>query len=136
MAISSNQLKNLIRVGRVSTVDPSTATATVTFPDKDDLVSRSLPVLQLGSKDNKTYWMPDIDSQVLCVFQPNPSGKGLGYGAVLGCMYSTADPPDDTDANVKAVRFADGSYIKYEDGNLDIYMTGTITINASQINLN
>lgn len=134
--MNTNQVKNIIRIGKVSTVDPKTGTATVTFPDKDDLVSRSLPVLQLATKNNKTYWMPDIDSQVICAFQLNPSGYGLGAGAILGCLYSTTDPPEDTSENCKSIRFADGSSIVFEDGNMTINLTGELTINAVKINLN
>lgn len=136
MDISMSQLKNLIRVGRVSTVNAEDATCTVTYTDKDDLVSAELPVLQLGTKSNKTYWLPDVDTLVYCVFAPNPSGKGISAGAVIGCAYNDEDAPEDNDINVKSIRFADGSYIKYDNGDLTIHMTGTVTITADTINLN
>ncbi len=58
-------LKNLIRDGIVSSTDPSTMTARVTFPDRDDLVSYPLEVLSHGSQDNKHYWMPGVGASNL-----------------------------------------------------------------------
>lgn len=131
-----NQLKNIIRIGRVSTVDAAACTCKVAFTDKDDLVSQDLPVLQLGSKDNKVYWLPDIDSQVVCIFLPNPSGRGLGSGVILGCIYSTVDQPAENNAGVKSIRFADGSYIRFADGALEIHVTSAIKLTAPRIDLN
>ena len=134
--MDTNIIKNLIRLGRVSTVDGKTATATVTFGDKDALVSKSLPVMQYGTKSNKSYWLPDIDSLVVCAFLPNPSGHGLGDGVVLGCIYSDVDSVPQTDAGVKIIEFTNGDYIKYDGGDLTIKVSGDIVINGSTVNIN
>lgn len=134
--MDTNLIRNLIRIGRVSTVDGGTATVTVAFGDKDDLVSKSLPVLQQGTKSNKAYWLPDIDSLVVCLFLPNPSGRGLGDGVVLGCVYSDVDEPPTADASVKQWRFSNGDYVKYDNGDLTVQVSGDIVINGSTINLN
>lgn len=131
-----NQLKNIICIGRVSTVNAETCTCTVAFTDKDNKVSRDLPVMQPGSKNNKVYWMPDIDSQVVCIFLPNPTGRGLGDGVVLGCIYSSADPPAEDSAGVKSIRFDDGSYIHFSDGTLEIHANKAIKLTAPRIDLN
>ena len=78
--MDTNQLKNMLRVGRVSSVNGTNCTARVTFPDKEGLVSAELPVLQIGSLSTMGYWVPEVDTQVLCAFLPNPSGKGINTG--------------------------------------------------------
>lgn len=84
-------LKNLIRDGIVSSTDPATMTARVTFPDRDDLVSYPLEVLSHGSQDNKHYWMPGVGEQVLCLFLPQDNNLSQGY--ILGTTYNAKDSP-------------------------------------------
>lgn len=48
-----NQIRNMLRVGRVSSVNGAACTARVTFPDKEGLVSAELPVLQVGSPSTR-----------------------------------------------------------------------------------
>ena len=72
-----SKVRDVIRVGRVSSVNGTNCTARVTFPDKDDLVSQELPIVTIGSNGTLGYWVPEVDTQVLCVFLPNPSGKGM-----------------------------------------------------------
>ena len=88
--MDTNQLKNLIRVGKVSSVNGKTCRARVTFPDKDDLVSDELAVLQIGANGTEGYWVPEVNTQVLCLFLPNASGNGLNAGFILGAYYSKA----------------------------------------------
>lgn len=82
--MDTNFIKNIIRIGRVSSIDVNTNTARVAFSDKDDLVSGNLMIVNRGSMVDKDYWIPDIDEQVLCLMQPNASGKGLNDGFILG----------------------------------------------------
>lgn len=84
-------LKNLIRDGIVSSTDPATMTARVTFPDRDDLVSYPLEVLSHGSQDNKHYWMPGVGEQVLCLFLPQDNNLSQGY--ILGTTYNAKVSP-------------------------------------------
>lgn len=51
-----NKIKDLIRIGRVSSVNPLKCTAKVTFPDKDDMVSDELPILTIGTNKTKAYF--------------------------------------------------------------------------------
>lgn len=81
-------IKSLIRVGSVSSVNPANGTARVAFEANDDNVTYELPVLTRGSKANKDYWIPDIDEQVVCLFLPNTSGRGVCQGFILGTFYS------------------------------------------------
>lgn len=129
MGISSN----IVRVGRVSSINTQNNTAKVVFDDKDDLVSDELSILNRGSLADKDYWIPDIDEQVLCLFLPNPSGHGLNAGFILGSFFSDVDQQQESSADVRAIKFADGSEVKHDrrTGNLTIKATGDITIIAA-----
>lgn len=111
-------LKNLIRVGRVSSQEA--ATVRVVFEDRADMVSYDLPVIVQQSQNNKDYWMPDIGEQVVCLFLP--SGNAQGF--VLGSFYSDADLPPVSDPDKRHVRFADGTSIEYDRS------THTLTVDA------
>ena len=84
-----NQIKNLIRIGTVSAVNGESCSARVAFEDKDNMVSAELPIITIGSKQTKAYWLPEVGTQVLCIFQPNASGSGISKGFVIGAFYST-----------------------------------------------
>lgn len=139
-------IKSLIRIGTVSSVNVGACTARVVFTDVDSMVSAELPVLTQASKANKAYWLPDIDEQVLCVFLPNMSGNGASVGFILGCFYSTVDKPAETSADVRSVVFADGSVVRHDrasgdltihaTGNINIIADGNITLNGATISLN
>lgn len=103
-------LNNLIRIGRVSTVDYQKGTARVVFPDDDDVVSYDLPVLHRNALKNKDYNMPDIDERVLCLFLPS----GVATGFILGSVYTDAVPPPETTGNYRTVVFADGTRVRYD----------------------
>lgn len=130
--MDTNFIKNIIRIGRVSSVDVNTNTARVAFSDKDDLVSGNLMIVNRGSMADKDYWMPDVDEQVICLMQPNASGKGLNDGFILGSFFSAEDPPQESSADVRAVKFSDGTVVKHDrkTGNLTINATGDISIIA------
>lgn len=130
--MDTNSMKNLVRIGRVSSISPSANTAKVVFTDKNDLVSGELMIINRGSMADKDYWMPDIDEQVICLMQPNASGKGLNDGFILGSFFSAEDPPQESSADVRAVKFSDGTVVKHDrkTGNLTINATGDISIIA------
>lgn len=130
--MDTNFIKNIIRIGRVSSIDVNTNTARVAFSDKDDLVSGNLMTVNRGSMVDKDYWIPDIDEQVLCLMQPNASGKGLNDGFILGSFFSAEDPQQESSADVRAVKFSDGTVVKHDrkTGNLTINATGDISIIA------
>lgn len=138
-------MKGVIRMGLVSSVNASKCTARVAFDDEDNLVTAELPVIVPCSKDNKAYWLPDIDTQVLCIFLPNKSGKGFNDGFVIGAFYSDVDVPVEDGEKIKSIHFEDGSYVRYDGagnmqinakGNIDIIAGGNITFNSARIDLN
>lgn len=100
----------LVKIGRVSSVYPDRCTAKVVFEDKDNLISGELPVIQRGSQDNKSYWMPTIGEQVVCLFLPN--GRGDGY--ILGTTYNDEDKPAAQSVHKRKIRFQDGAVMEYD----------------------
>lgn len=139
-------IKRLIRVGTVSSVNAAAGTVRVAFAAQDDMVTYELPVITRGSKNNKDYWLPDVDEQVLCLFLPNTSGRGVCDGFVLGTFYSSVDAPAENSGYVHAVKYGDGTIIKHDrstgkltinaTGDIDIIAGGKITINGQTIYLN
>ena len=127
-------LQNIIRVGRVSSVHPENGTARVAFSDRSDVVSYELPVLGRGSLNNKDYWLPDPDEQVVCLFLPNGNEQGF----VIGSPFSKADPPPVEDPNKRHMAFSDGTVIEYDRSThtLLIDVKGPINIiTTSQVNI-
>lgn len=122
-------LKNVARVGRVSSINPGDGTVRVVFEDRQDMVSYDLPVIVRQSLKNKDYFMPDVGEQVLCLFLP--SGNAQGF--ILGAFYSDEDLPPVTDQGKRHVRFEDGTSIEYDrtTHTLSINAQGTINIKAS-----
>lgn len=139
-------IKRLIRVGTVSSVNAAAGTVRVAFAAQDDMVTYELPVITRGSKNNKDYWLPDVDEQVLCLFLPNTSGRGVCDGFVLGTFYSIVDAPVENSGDVHAVKYGDGTIIKHDrstgkltinaTGDIDIIAGGKVTINGQTIYLN
>ena len=139
-------IKKLIRVGTVSSVNAAAGSVRVAFAAQDDMVTYELPVITRGSKNNKDYWLPDVDEQVLCLFLPNTSGRGVCDGFVLGTFYSSVDAPVESNGDVHAVKYGDGTIIKHDrstgkltinaTGDIDIIAGGNVTINGQTINLN
>ena len=139
-------IKKLIRVGTVSSVNAAAGTVRVAFAAQDDMVTYELPVITRGSKNNKDYWLPDVDEQVLCLFLPNTSGRGVCDGFVLGTFYSSVDAPVENSGDVHAVKYGDGTIIKHDrstgkltinaTGDIDIIAGGNVTINGQTIYLN
>lgn len=139
-------IKRLIRVGTVSSVNAAAGTVRVAFAAQDDMVTYELPVITRGSKNNKDYWLPDVDEQVLCLFLPNTSGRGVCDGFVLGTFYSSVDAPVENSGDVHAVKYGDGTIIKHDrstgkltinaTGDIDIIAGGKVTINGQTIYFN
>lgn len=139
-------IKKLIRVGTVSSVNAAAGSVRVAFAAQDDMVTYELPVITRGSKNNKDYWLPDVDEQVLCLFMPNTSARGVCDGFVLGTFYSSVDAPVENSGDVHAVKYGDGTIIKHDrstgkltinaTGDIDIIAGGKITINGQTIYLN
>lgn len=129
-----NILKNLIRVGKVSSINYQNGTVRVTFPDKDNIVTDELPYLSFE------YNMPSINDTVLCVFL----GNGIARGFCLGQFYNNNNPPVQPGEQYFYKNIYDEAYFRYDkssktltfcaknivlDGETTV--TGNLTVNQS-----
>jgi len=132
----ANILKNMIRVGKVSSLNPGQNTARVYFEDQDSMVSCELAILNRGSKIVKDYWMPDVGEDVLCLSLPNDKNKTAGW--ILGSYFSQKDSPQIADDKRRRIDYGDGSYIEYDRNShtMTIHCVGDINITGATINLN
>ncbi|GAV24814.1 baseplate assembly protein [Carboxydothermus islandicus] len=123
-----NILKNLIKIGRVSSVNPNTATARVLF-EAQGLVSHDLPVLQRQTLRNKDYWLPDVGEYVVCIFLPTGNADGF----ILGSIYSDDDQLPASSKDKRVILFEDGTKLEYDRAShtLTINAVGPINIVAS-----
>lgn len=126
-----NLISQLIRTGKVSSINPANCTAKVVFEDLDNKVSGDLRLLMNKTQDDKDYWMPDIGEMVECLFLP----IGLSEGIILGSTYSEADTPPWNDADIRGTKFKDGSFWCYnrKTGVLDIEIVKQINLKAPDL---
>lgn len=106
---ADEKLTRLIKIGEVSSINPAACTARVVFDDEDSLVSYDLPVIQRNTLENSDYHMPSIGEDVLCVF---PQGSDDGF--ILGSWYAGEITPPASSADIRMVKFKDGTVIKYD----------------------
>ena len=100
-----------IRIGIVSSIDPEKGTARVTFEDRDDIVSRYLPVTVPCTLEDQWYYMPGIGERVRVLFDPEAPTRGC----ILGSYYDDVrQPPEHDGANIQYVLFKDKTLIKYD----------------------
>jgi phage baseplate assembly protein V len=126
--MNDNLISQLIRTGKVSSINPANCTAKVVFEDLDNKVSGDLRLLMNKTQDDKDYWLPDIDEMVECLFLP----IGMSEGIILGSTYSEADTPPWSDADIRGTKFKDGSFWCYnrKTGFLDIEVVKQINLKA------
>jgi phage baseplate assembly protein V len=99
----------MFRVGLVKQQDVQSARVRVAFPDRDQLLSYWLPILFGKTQNDKSYWIPDIGEQVVCLMDEHDEA-----GAVLGAIYSVADTPPVQSADKCHVSFKDGASVEYD----------------------
>lgn len=105
-------LKNIVRVGTVSSVNAENRTARVNFVDKNNLVSGQLKILKntpyvtvekvtltygveeasghthTGKTEGHTHevkispWLPSVGDLVLCIYLPNGESDGFVVGGI------------------------------------------------------
>lgn len=106
----NEQMGELIKAGIVSSVDPTNCSARVVFPDRDDMVSADLPIIQRNCGKNQDFSLPDVGDNVLCLFL----GTGTEDGFILGSFFNDQKKSQLTDPNVRGVIFSDGTKIVYD----------------------
>ncbi|WP_219908494.1 phage baseplate assembly protein V, partial [Brevibacillus brevis] len=129
-------MKNILRVGIVSSVDERDATARVVFGDREDVVSYNMDILSRGSFLLKDYWLPDVNEQVWCLFLPTGNADGI----ILGSTYNQEDPVPIKNKNKRHIRFGDGTFIDYDREThtltIDFLHPGKIVFNNAVITYN
>lgn len=127
---------NLIREGIVSAVYPERCSCRVTFPDRDNLVSAELAILQPAGAKNKFYSLVDVGDSVVCLMCPNDAQGNGGY--VIGARFDDKNPPPAQIQDISLIRFEDGTTISYDRAEhlLEINCVGNIKIHGKRIDLN
>lgn len=95
--------------GIVVAIDEQLCRVRVEFPDRDNLVSDWLPVGQKKTLGDEEYWLPDLDTQVVCLMDEHCEA-----GVVLCAIYSDLDPPPVANKDLFYRRFKDGTIIQYD----------------------
>ena len=110
IAALESLLANLVRVGVISSVSAGSETATVTFADRDDVVSYDLPILVRNTSKNKDYWCPDVGEPVLCLFLPS----GIEAGFILGGYYPEPVARPESNPDKRVTEYSDGTRVEYD----------------------
>lgn len=119
---------DVIRIGKVSSVNATAGMVRVTYPDKDNSVTAELPVFSFTGE----YRMPEVGSQVLVVHLSN----GAAAGIVLGNYWNKSAPPPVNSGFYKDL--GDGAYISNSGGVITIHadkiiLDGTTTIDGTTV---
>ena len=128
--VNDGEKNSPFKRGIVKEVDGKTGKARVEFQDEHETTSFWLNVNQKASSANKSYWMPDVGSQVNCLIDWHGED-----GSVLGSFYSEADPPPTEDAGVHYERYESGLEIIVSKGGGDMTIRGAqnVRIEAAKI---
>ena len=119
------RLNDLIKVGEVSSIDPTTGTARVVFDDEDGTVSYDLPILQRNTYKTKDFHSVTVGEDVLCLFLPT----GPEEGFILGSFYAGEITPPESTKDRRTTVFEDGTVIRYDMAS----HTATVIISGTQI---
>jgi len=101
---------DIIRVGKVSSIDYEKCTAQVVFEDRHDLVSGDLHILVPLTLKDHAYYMPDIDERVLCIFDPSAPTKGY----IVASFYADTRLPPIQNKDKRYIKFKDKTLIEYD----------------------
>lgn len=115
-------------VGVTSDVDPAGMLARVRFPGRDNVRSYWLPVMAAWAAANNHYRLPDVGEQVVCLLDASADA-----GVILGAVHGGPDQPAESDRDVAAVRFSDGTVVRYDRKKKEMLVdaAGTVTVRAA-----
>lgn len=115
--MSASEIRNIFRIGLCSTSDPESGTITVTFGDRENMVSGDLPVLSRGGwvRGND---LPEPGQEVACLFLAN----GISEGVCLGVI-DDDDPPGTPDQ--RGIWYEDGSNVYYDQSTKQLVVKAT-----------
>ena len=114
---------NEIRLGKVSAIDYATGMVRVVYHEKDDSVTRPVPLI------SDEYQMPEIGDQVLVLHLSNGSEAGV----VLGRPWSDKNKPPEGAAGLyrKDMARAPGeAMIRYKGGTMTI-KAGSVVVDGN-----
>ena len=103
-------LNEAIRIGIVSSIDSEHGTAQVTFEDRDDIVTRDLPMVVPCTLYDRWYYMPDIGERVRVLMDPDAPTRGC----ILGSYYDDVRMPPIDDEDKVYVIFKDETLVEYD----------------------
>jgi len=120
--------EGIVRIGRVSSVNQTAATARVVFADRDNMVSMELPVLQGSVLGAAAYLLPAAGERVLCLFL----GSGVEQGFIVGAFYDEDNPPPVSGA-VIYLRIAADCFVLVNKGTKEVVVStsGKVSITAA-----
>ncbi len=117
------------RIGEVVAIDAAKCRVKVHFEEMDDYTSDWLPVLQFGTGNVKHYWLPSVGEQVVCVFNSDGSEEGF----VIGSYYPEGAYPPESGAQMRFVKFPDGSLVRWNNGVLTVIAINGVNITANVV---
>lgn len=106
----NRRLENLIRFGKIKTVNPSNPIPLVTV-DLDDIVTPEIRFFNARSGDDSTWDPPSLDEEVMVI---SPCGEIGPTSVVFYGLYNNEHPAPSDDLNKKIRVFADGCIIAYD----------------------
>jgi len=109
--------------GVVSAVDVDAVKARVKFPDKGDVESYWLEVLQRNAGANKDKCLPDVGELVAVMLDD----KGES-GCILGAFYAGENKPPDTGQDARRIEFGDGCTVTYDRSTSTLTIEGAIKV--------
>jgi len=103
------KLRDVIRIGQVSSRCEHTCSCRVAFDDLDEMVSYDMQILQPRTVNAQTYTLPEVGEHVLCAFLPT----GIEEGYILGSFYTARNMPPKQEAGIYYTKYEDGTLIEY-----------------------
>lgn len=115
-------MKDIIRTGEVSSIDFKNGMIKVTYPDRDNDVTDSIPYLSL----NGEYKMPNEGDMVVVLHLSN----GSSFGIALGTFWSDGNKPYKTGKGLYRKELSNAlneAYFEYDSS------TNTLIIKANNV---
>ncbi len=114
LAEADRRIENIIRVGRVASVDPDAERAIVDF---GDFQSPPIKVGQLSAGAIQFWWMPSVGEQVVVACE----GGDIAQGSIVASLYAGNAP--SSDGAVPMINLAGG----------EMRVNGTIVVSVDVI---
>lgn len=117
------------RLGKISAIDYESGMVRVVYHEKDDAVTRLIPLL------SDEYKMPKVDDQVLVIHLSN----GTEAGVVLGRPWSEKNVPPESGKGLWRKDLGESygeAFLRYKDGTLtikaaNVVIDGNLSVNGT-----